>query len=292
MANPEHLAILRQGVKRWNNWRQQYPEMHPDLSEARLEGADLRDADLSETFLVDADLNHANLSGANLRKAGLPSANLGGANLQQASLEGAELTYANLTTANLRNADLYAASLQLTMVSGTILVGANLRGAKFRGTHFAGAHLAGSDFTNAVARSAIFSDVDLSTVSGLGEMFHEGPSTIGIDTIYKSHGQIPKVFLRGCGLADWEIEAAKLYDPSLSAADAKDIASRVLLIWLLQQAPIGSVEGCPDRRFRRRYANFKPTSPAKRPASSTWRLVAGPMVSSVLDADIGEPTNW
>src|SRR5271166_3046834 len=68
--------------------------------------------------------------------------------------------------------------------------------------------------------------------------------------------------------------------------------SSLLLIWLLQQAPIGSVEGCPDRRFRRRYANFKPTSPAKRPASSTWRLVAGPMVSSVLDADIGEPTNW
>src|SRR5271165_533148 len=49
--------------------------------------------------------------------------------------------------------------------------------------------------------------------------------------------------------------------------------SLLLLIWLLQQAPIGSVEGCPDRRFRRRFANFKPTSPVKRPASSTWRLV-------------------
>src|SRR5271166_23072 len=69
-------------------------------------------------------------------------------------------------------------------------------------------------------------------------------------------------------------------------ADSK-FSTWLLLIWLLQQAPIGSVEGCPDRRFRRRYANFKPTSPAKRPASSTWRLVAGPMVSSVLDADIG-----
>src|SRR6266436_3841970 len=37
--------------------------------------------------------------------------------------------------------------------------------------------------------------------------------------------------------------------------------SRLLLIWLLQQAPIGSVEGCHDRRFQKRYANFKPTSP-------------------------------
>jgi hypothetical protein len=69
-------------------------------------------------------------------------------------------------------------------------------------------------------------------------------------------------------------------------------AKRLLLIWLLQQTPIGSVEGCPDRRFLRRYASFKPTSPVKRLASSTSRAVAGPMVSSALDADIGEPTNW
>lgn len=31
---------------------------------------------------------------------------------------------------------------------------------------------------------------------------HLGPSTIGIDTIYKSHGEIPEVFLRGCGVPD------------------------------------------------------------------------------------------
>ena len=65
-----------------------------------------------------------------------------------------------------------------------------------------------------------------------------------------------------------------------------------MLIWLLQQAPIGSVEGCPDRRFLGPYANFKPISPAKRLASSTWRPVAGPMASSALGADIGELMNW
>jgi hypothetical protein len=31
---------------------------------------------------------------------------------------------------------------------------------------------------------------------------HHGPSTIGIDTIYKSKGKIPEVFLRGCGVPD------------------------------------------------------------------------------------------
>jgi DNA polymerase III delta prime subunit len=70
------------------------------------------------------------------------------------------------------------------------------------------------------------------------------------------------------------------------------VESRLLLIWLLQQAPIGSVKGCPGRRFLRRYGNSKPTSPMKRPASSTWWPVAGLMASSVLDAGISEPTHW
>jgi len=33
-------------------------------------------------------------------------------------------------------------------------------------------------------------------------MRHFGPSTVGIDTIYKSKGKIPEVFLRGCGVPD------------------------------------------------------------------------------------------
>ncbi|WP_226992369.1 toll/interleukin-1 receptor domain-containing protein [Desulfatibacillum aliphaticivorans] len=35
---------------------------------------------------------------------------------------------------------------------------------------------------------------------------HFGPSSIGIDTIYKSGGNIPEVFLRGCGVPDNFIE--------------------------------------------------------------------------------------
>ena len=33
-------------------------------------------------------------------------------------------------------------------------------------------------------------------------MIHYGPSTIGIDTIYKSKGNIPEVFLRGRGVPE------------------------------------------------------------------------------------------
>jgi hypothetical protein len=37
---------------------------------------------------------------------------------------------------------------------------------------------------------------------------HLGPSTIGIDTLYKSKGKIPEVFLRGCGVPDTMIAYA------------------------------------------------------------------------------------
>ena len=33
-------------------------------------------------------------------------------------------------------------------------------------------------------------------------MHHNGPSTIGVDTIYRSQGKIPEAFLRGAGLPD------------------------------------------------------------------------------------------
>ena len=41
---------------------------------------------------------------------------------------------------------------------------------------------------------------------GLETIRHSGSSTIGIDTIYKSRGKIPEVFLRGCGVPDNFIE--------------------------------------------------------------------------------------
>ncbi|MCP4143638.1 MAG: pentapeptide repeat-containing protein, partial [Chloroflexi bacterium] len=39
MANEEQLAILKQGVDVWNQWREKYPDVVIDLKEANLEGA-------------------------------------------------------------------------------------------------------------------------------------------------------------------------------------------------------------------------------------------------------------
>ena len=155
-------------------------QVDPDLSDAHLETANLGGVSVEHEFgttTVFADLSQANMTGANLRLAAL-----WGANLERAALCGVNLRGASLAGAKLAGADLSEA---------------NLSGANLRDAGLSGATLAGTE-----AWGTIFASVDLSTTKGLETIKHYGPSTVGIDTIYKSHGKIPDVFLRGCGVPD------------------------------------------------------------------------------------------
>jgi hypothetical protein len=69
MATLEHLALLKQGVNAWNDWRKNNPGIIPVLSESDLRGADLRNANLGESDLRGADLSESDLRNANLRGA-------------------------------------------------------------------------------------------------------------------------------------------------------------------------------------------------------------------------------
>src|SRR6266511_4248140 len=139
MPNPEHVEILKHGLKEWNEWREAHPVVGPNLIGTDLSGADLRGADLS-----GADLSGADLIGADLIEANLSGANLIGANLSGADLSGANLIGANLSRANLSGADL----------SGKDLSGADLRGADLRGADLSGADLRGADLSEAKLREA------------------------------------------------------------------------------------------------------------------------------------------
>ena len=204
MANPEHVGILKQGVEVWSRWRKKNTEILPDLSEANLSEADLREADLRVASLGLANLCVANLRGADLRGADFSGANLRGANLRDADLREANLGVASLRGADLRGANFSGADLRLANFRLTNLCGADLSTVDFNGTD-----LRGADFKNARCWDTIFANVDLSETKNLDNIDHQGPSTIGIDTLYKSKGNIPEVFLRGCGVPDQMIEYAK-----------------------------------------------------------------------------------
>ncbi len=180
-----------------------------DFYEANLSDTNLRGADLHEADLVRVNLNGSDLQGANLRKS-----KLGGAELQEANLQEVNLQEVNLKRANLREAHLHEANLQEADLGGAVLSGANLRGTNLRGTNLAGAILQrtvldGANLTDARAGATTFGHLDLRNVQGLDTIQHHGPSTIGIDTLYQSHGDIPEVFLRGCGVPDSMIEYAR-----------------------------------------------------------------------------------
>jgi hypothetical protein len=117
-------------------------------------------------------------------------------------LSGADLSGADLSGADLEGADLSEANLNGATLFGTRLAGANLFRAHLSGAHFSGANIRGADFREAKIGRAIFADVDLGSAEGLDAVEHLAPSSIGLDTICRSEGMIPEVFLRGCGVPE------------------------------------------------------------------------------------------
>jgi hypothetical protein len=194
MANSEQLKILKQGVAVWNNWRHKHKSERIDLSRTDLSDADLTRVDFSRTNLSNTDLTGADLAKANLRNADLCHAKLGSANLFSADLSNADLSNADFTYADLNHANLSNANL-----AEAFLISANLTSACLENTDLSGARTA----------YLTFGRIDLSKVLGLDKVVHIAPSTIGIDTLYQSRGEMPDKFLRDAGVPEEVIDIAR-----------------------------------------------------------------------------------
>jgi len=232
MANAEHLAILKDGVAQWNRWRAEHPDVEIDFSEAALSMVDLCGAELVQVNFADADLHEANfvdanLSASNLSGADLSGANLSGTDLRLTDFSGADLVRATLSSARLLQARLVRANLSHAVACSTVFDSADLTRADLNGSHcafasfrwanlteadlsdcdvgwvnFSGANVLRANFGGMYASGVHFADIDLSGAENLQSVRHRSQSTVGIDTVYKSGGKIPEVFLRGCGVPD------------------------------------------------------------------------------------------
>lgn len=184
--NPDHLEKLRDGVGAWNAWRQQYPDVIPNLRKVDLSGIDITNADLSNVDFGRVELLGANLAHAKLYQAEFFRANLRGANLRGADLRGTKFHNADLREASLQDSDLFRAD-------------------------FINTRLKKANFTHARCWTTAFSNVDLSEAVGLAQVIHTGPSSVDVSTLFKSGNAIPEIFLRGVGLPAHFID----YLPSL-----------------------------------------------------------------------------
>jgi len=173
MAVAEHLEILSEGVKSWNNWRSLNGDVQPDLagvdlrnldlqginlSKARLEGtnfanSDLRNANFSSAHLECACLALADLEDAILAFSNLTSADLRATNLRNASLEDADLKHANLAHACLEGAILAYADLAHANLMDSDLMGANFKAANMESTNVAMVKYDRKIFRNSIKRS-------------------------------------------------------------------------------------------------------------------------------------------
>lgn len=196
MANPQHLEIFkRQSMGDWQAFRYEHPDVVPDLSGEDISQFATPDKDLNGANLRDVKLSgRKSLLGRNLSGTQLQNADFTGLMIGQCNLTGADLSGAKLTEVQFALSDLSNASLQ-----GAILTWTTFRGGRLEDTSFSGAGLLGT----------VFADVDLSEAKGLTEVRHHGPSTIGIDCIYRSQGRIPQAFLRAAGVQEPVILNAK-----------------------------------------------------------------------------------
>ena len=188
MANEEHLAKLKEGVKAWNRWREKIHEKYHawphEVVETTLGGAvstvrffveesredewrkvrrdywpDLTGADLSEMDLFQGeglginfwatDLSRADLSGANLFRASLTEAVLIETDLICTRLGQAWLSDADLSRANLAAADLTQANLLAANLIGANLIDADLSDADLSQAKLPQANLRGANLTSA-----------------------------------------------------------------------------------------------------------------------------------------------
>jgi uncharacterized protein YjbI with pentapeptide repeats len=246
MADMDLVQIIKQGRDAVDKWREEHPGQMMDLyqcfmSHVRmpmvdLRGADMRDADLMGAMLRranlsgsylnpahlyrsdlrEADLSRALMNGANLRGADLRGATLEGADLDQAilsdaNLEGANLTRANLSRVNLTGANLSNATLTEANFNGAALKRVNLNGAVLLGTDLYEAVLndtstVDTDFSGCVVGYTVFQNCDMGSAQGLSSVRHDAPSTVGMDTFFRSSGNLPTEFLQGVGSPNGLVE--------------------------------------------------------------------------------------
>lgn len=130
--NPDHLEILKQGVRVWNQWRKENPKIRPNL-----QGVDFTDESFRETPLWDERYKFIHLYEINFSGADCRAADFSGAFCGAADFSGAYCGDANFSGANCRSANF----------SGAYCIGANFSGAACWSSNFSDARCWGANFT-------------------------------------------------------------------------------------------------------------------------------------------------
>ncbi len=171
MANPEHVAKLKEGWEAWDTWRLTSAET-PDLSRALLNG----------DSLDNYDLRYANFSKATLVNVSFYSV-VG----HDCSFEGATVAKCHFDFAQMRRSNFKSSGIVSNLFHHCVLDG--------------------SDFTAASLHANAIAFTSLKDVRGLDAISASSNNSIGIDTFFESGG-LPESFLRGSKIPEEFIQYA------------------------------------------------------------------------------------
>ncbi len=130
MADSEHVSRVKEGAAAWNRWREEEPDVIPDLGWANLNGVNLDGAVFTKSVLKLAFCRGCSMVGADFSEANMRGVNLEGSDLRGAVFRGANLEGAHMLGADLTGADFAGANLKLANFDGAILRDADLAGVR------------------------------------------------------------------------------------------------------------------------------------------------------------------
>lgn len=285
MTSAEHLAILKKGVDTWNHWREENPEIQPNLSNAALDKAELAEINLNLADLSYASLRHSDLTRADLRSARLEWANLEGtalcsarlwdakfyrndirkadlhdSDLRRAHMEQVDLRKSNLSRAILRdtylyNADLQGANLQAADLRSASLFGANLQRARFNQAQLNWTNLRATKLQHADLRGADLTETDL-RMANLSAAKLEGAKLTGANlrSVNLSRANLSGADLSNVSLVQTKLSGANLtgcrvYGVSAWDLDLKGAIQDTLIVTAIREKNQVSVDNLEVAQF-------------------------------------------
>ncbi len=223
------LELLRHDKEGWNQWRQESPQVCPDLRGMDLSGCDLaginlRGAHLSGAKLRGTNLRHAHLTDADLSMSNLTDADLSCADLKSASLIGADATHANFRNACLNRAFLFSATLREADLSNVQFVDATLNRVDLRGANLSDIRGHRVEMSSTGDAPPVFIGVphpkaDLSSANLQGASLRNA----NLRGALLSHACLRHVDLQEADLRNADLRGADLFAANLLSADLRGV---------------------------------------------------------------------
>ena len=209
MANEDHLKHLTSKYGHWNEWREQNPNIVPDLRSADLEGQLLIGKNLSNALLDRANLNRADLRHADLTKASIRNANIYDAHFNDAIFEETDLCGSVIIRSSFPRAKFRGTKLKAEIQK------VNFQKASFHGTDLSGVKFWECDFYGADLTDTILSGATISNSSLAETVFNHAH----MDRIDLSGTKLVRAKLIDCNLHEAKLINTSLVQTDLTGAD-------------------------------------------------------------------------